>query len=198
MFEYLNDCYENCWYVDIMWCEVLQFGVVLCCVECLFVGGDIMWVNMVLVYEKLFDDVKCDIVGLCVCYSIEVSFGVVMLIEKCFVFKVQYFDLEYFVVCIYFEIDEKVLYVNGFMMYFMNYYIFVCVCFGQDVIGGVFELLCYFISQVYIFEYQVCWCWRFNSVVIWDNIVMQYYVVMDYVLCYCKMECVGIIGGKLF
>lgn len=37
---------------------VLLFGCVLCCIEGLLVGGDMMWVNMVFVYECLLDYVK--------------------------------------------------------------------------------------------------------------------------------------------
>ncbi len=48
-----NDRYENSWHTDATWREKPPFGCVLRCVECPPVGGDTMWANMVLAYEKL-------------------------------------------------------------------------------------------------------------------------------------------------
>ena len=48
-----NDRYENAWHSDASWREKPPFGCVLRCVECPEVGGDTMWANMALAYEKL-------------------------------------------------------------------------------------------------------------------------------------------------
>ena len=53
-----NDRYENAWHTDATWREKPPFGCVLRCVECPPVGGDTMWVNMALAYERLPEHVK--------------------------------------------------------------------------------------------------------------------------------------------
>src|SRR3546814_15438012 len=73
-------------------------GCVLRCVECPPVGGDTMWANMALAYEKLPDHVKAQIDGLRARHSIEATFGAVMPIEKRLAFKAQVPDPEHPVV----------------------------------------------------------------------------------------------------
>jgi taurine dioxygenase len=51
------DRYENAWHADATWRAAPQFGAVLRCVETPAVGGDTMWANMVLAYDKLPQDV---------------------------------------------------------------------------------------------------------------------------------------------
>jgi taurine dioxygenase len=53
-----NDRYENSWHADATWREIPQMGAVLRCVECPPVGGDTMWANMALAYEKLPEHIK--------------------------------------------------------------------------------------------------------------------------------------------
>ncbi|MCP1171111.1 TauD/TfdA dioxygenase family protein [Ralstonia chuxiongensis] len=196
--DHPNDRYENCWHADTTWREAPQFGAVLRCVECPPVGGDTMWANMALAYEKLPEDVKRDIANLRARHSIEASFGAAMPIEKRLALKAQYPDPEHPVVRTHPETDEKVLYVNGFTTHFTNYHTPGRVRYGQDATTGASELLRYLISQAYIPEYQVRWRWKPNSVAIWDNTATQHYAVMDYAPCHRKMERAGIIGGKPF
>ena len=193
-----NDRYENCWHSDTTWREAPQFGAVLRCVECPPVGGDTMWANMVLAYERLPDDVKRDIANLRARHSIEASFGAAMPIEKSLALKAQYPDPEHPVVRTHPDTDEKVLYVNGFTTHFTNYHTPARVRYGQDATSGAADLLRYLISQAYIPEYQVRWRWKPNSVAIWDNTATQHYAVMDYAPCHRKMERAGIIGSKPF
>ncbi|WP_296224263.1 TauD/TfdA dioxygenase family protein [Ralstonia sp. UBA689] len=193
-----NDRYENCWHADTTWREAPQFGAVLRCVECPPVGGDTMWANMVLAYERLPEHVKAEIAGLRARHSIEASFGAVMPIEKRLALKAQYPDPEHPVVRTHPETDEKVLYVNGFTTHFTNYHTPARVRYGQDANPGAADLLRYLISQAYIPEYQVRWRWKPNSVAIWDNTATQHYAVMDYPPCHRKMERAGIIGSTPF
>src|SRR6516162_1626473 len=62
--EVPNDRYENAWHCDATWREKPPFGCVLRCVECPPVGGDTMWANMVLAYERLPEHIKSQIAGL--------------------------------------------------------------------------------------------------------------------------------------
>ena len=196
--DHPNDRYENCWHSDTTWREAPQFGAVLRCVECPPVGGDTMWANMALAYDKLPDNVKREIADLRARHSIEASFGAVMPIEKRLALKAQYPDPEHPVVRTHPETGEKVLSVNGFTTHFTNYHTPARVRYGQDATNGASELLRYLISQAYIPEYQVRWRWKPNSVAIWDNTATQHYAVMDYPPCHRKMERAGIIGSKPF
>ena len=50
--------YENVWHTDATWRSDPPMGAVLKCDECPAVGGDTMWANMALAYERLPDRVK--------------------------------------------------------------------------------------------------------------------------------------------
>ena len=191
-----NDRYENSWHSDATWREVTPLGCVLRCVECPPVGGDTMWANMVLAYEKLPETVKQQIEGLRARHSIEASFGAAMPIEKRLALKAAYPDAEHPVVRTHPETGEKVLFVNGFTTHFTNYHTPARVRYGQDHTQGSAALLQYLLSQAMIPEYQVRFRWKPNSVAIWDNRSTQHYAVMDYPPCHRKMERAGIVGDK--
>ncbi|WP_283151001.1 TauD/TfdA dioxygenase family protein [Silvimonas soli] len=196
--EQPNDRYENAWHSDTTWRETPQFGAVLRCVECPPVGGDTMWANMVLAYEKLPDEIKTRIAGLRARHSIEASFGAALPIEKRLALKDRFPDAEHPVVRTHPETGEKILNVNAFTTHITNYHTAANVRYGQDANPGASDLLRYLISQAYIPEYQVRWRWKPNSVAIWDNRSTQHYAVMDYPPCHRKMERAGIVGDKPF
>ncbi|MDG9924706.1 MULTISPECIES: TauD/TfdA family dioxygenase [unclassified Pseudomonas] len=193
-----NDRYENAWHTDATWREAPPMGCVLRCVECPPVGGDTMWANMALAYEKLPEEVKQRIAGLRARHSIEASFGAAMPIEKRLALKAQFPDAEHPVVRTHPETGEKVLFVNAFATHLSNFHTPEHVRYGQDYSMGGSDLLRYLVSQAYIPEYQVRWRWQPNSVAIWDNRSTQHYAVMDYPPCHRKMERAGIIGDKTF
>jgi taurine dioxygenase len=193
-----NDRYENAWHTDATWREKPPFGCVLRCVECPPVGGDTMWANMVLAYEKLPEDVKHKIDGLRARHSIEASFGAAMPIEKRLALRAQFPDAEHPVVRTHPETGEKVLFVNAFATHFTNFHRPENVRYGQDAVPGASQLLQYLISQAYIPEYQVRFRWKPNSVAFWDNRSTQHYAVMDYPPCHRKMERAGIVGEATY
>jgi taurine dioxygenase len=190
-----NDRYENAWHTDATWREIPPFGCVLRCIECPPVGGDTMWVNMALAYERLPEGVKDQIIGLRARHSIEATFGAAMPIEKRLALKAQFPDAEHPVVRTHPEIGEKVLFVNAFTTHFTNYHTPDNVRVGQDYTQGASQLLQYLISQAFIPEYQVRFRWKANSVAMWDNRSTQHYAVMDYPPCHRKMERAGIVGS---
>ena len=191
-----NDRYENSWHADATWREKPQFGAVLRCVECPPVGGDTMWANMVLAYEKLPQHVKTQIAGLRARHSIEASFGAVMPAEKRLALKAQFPDAEHPVVRTHPETGEKILFVNAFTTHFTNFHTPEHVRVGQDYTQGMSQLLQYLINQAAIPEYQVRWRWKPNSMAMWDNRSTQHYAVMDYPPCHRKMERAGIVGDR--
>jgi len=192
-----NDRYENAWHTDATWREKPPFGCVLRCVECPPVGGDTMWANMGLAYERLPDEVKTQIDGLRARHSIEASFGAAMPIAKRLAIKAQFPDAEHPVVRTHPDTGEKILFVNAFTTHFTNFHTTKRVRYGQDYSPGASQLLNYLISQAFIPEYQVRWRWQPNSVAIWDNRCTQHYAVMDYPPCHRKMERAGIIGDTV-
>jgi taurine dioxygenase len=193
-----NDRYENAWHSDASWREKPPFGCVLRCVECPEIGGDTMWTNMALAYEKLPEHIKTRIAGLRARHSIEATFGAAMPIEKRLALKAQFPDAEHPVVRTHPETKEKILFVNGFTTHFTNYHTAANVRYGQDYAPGAAQLLQYLISQAQIPEYQVRWRWKPNSIAFWDNRVTQHYAVMDYPPCDRKMERAGIKGDATF
>lgn len=193
-----NDRYENCWHSDATWRAAPQFGAVLRCVQSPPVGGDTMWANMALAYERLPDTVKTQIADLRARHSIEASFGAAMPLEKRLALKAQFPDAEHPVVRTHPDTGEKILYVNGFTTHFTNFHTPDRVRFGQDANPGAADLLRYLVSQAYIPEFQVRWRWEPDSVAIWDNTATQHYAVMDYPPCHRKMERAGIIGNVPF
>jgi len=193
-----NDRYENAWHTDATWREAPPFGCVLHCVECPPVGGDTMWANMALAYERLPETVKQQIEGLRARHSIEASFGAAMPIEKRLALKAQFPDAEHPVVRTHPETGEKVLFVNAFATHFTNFHTPANVRVGQDYTHGAPALLQYLINQAQIPEYQVRWRWKAHDVAMWDNRSTQHYAVMDYPPCHRKMERAGIVGDRPF
>ena len=192
------DRYENAWHTDGTFREKPALGCVLRCIECPPVGGDTMWANMVLAYEKLPESVKHQIEGLIANHSFNSSFAAAMPIEKRLAMKAQYPDAEHPVVRTHPETGEKVLFVNAFTTHFTNFHTPENVRYGQDHTQGGNALLQYLINQAAIPEYQVRWRWQPNSMAIWDNRATQHYAVMDYPPCHRKMERAGIIGTPTF
>ena len=191
-----NDRYENAWHTDATWREKPPLGCVLRCVECPPVGGDTMWANMVLAYEKLPETVKAQIAGLRARHSIEASFGAAMPVEKRLALHAQFPDAEHPVVRTHPETGEKILFVNAFATHFTNFHTPERARYGQDYAPGAAQLLQYLISQAFIPEYQVRFRWKKNSFAFWDNRSTQHYAVMDYPPCHRKMERAGIMGDK--
>ena len=192
--EMPNDRYENAWHCDATFREKPPFGCVLRCVECPPVGGDTMWANMALAYEKLPEQIKQQIAPLRARHSIEATFGAAMPIEKRLALKAQFPEPEHPVVRTHPETGEKVLFVSGYATHFTNYHTPANVRVGQDFTQGGSALLQYLISQAAIPEYQVRFRWKKNSMAMWDNRATQHYAVMDYPPCHRKMERAGIIG----
>lgn len=189
-----NERYENAWHSDATWRVAPPFGCVLRCVECPPAGGDTMWANMALAYEKLPAHIKQQIDGLRARHSIEATFGAAMPIEKRLALKQQFPDAEHPVVRIHPDTGEKILFVNAFTTHFTNFHTPDNVRYGQDYTAGAQQLLQYLISQAHVPEYQVRWRWTPDSIAIWDNRSTQHYAVMDYPPCHRKMERAGIIG----
>ena len=189
-----NDRYENSWHCDATWRDKPPMGAVLRCLDCPPVGGDTMWGNMEMAYDKLPQQVKDKIAGLRARHSIEAGFGAVMPIEKRHALKAQYPDAEHPVVRTHPETGRKTLFVNSHTTHFSNFHTPDNVRCGQDYTFGGSDLFRYLLAQAFIPEYQVRFRWKPNSVAFWDNRCTQHYAVMDYPPCVRKMERATIVG----
>jgi len=190
--------YENAWHCDTTWRECPQFGAVLRCVEGPAAGGDMLWANMALAYERLPAHIKTQIADLRARHSIEASFGAAMPTEKRLGLHAQFPDAEHPVVRTHPETGEKVLFVNAFTTHFTNFHTSENVRVGQDYAPGASQLLQYLQSQAAIPEYQVRFRWEKNSVAIWDNRCTQHYAAQDFWPAVRNLERAGIIGDKPF
>ena len=190
--------YENAWHTDATWREIPPMGAVLRCVECPPVGGDTMWANMELAYERLPEHIKETINGLRARHSMEATFMAAKPPEDRRAMKARFPDPEHPVVRTHPETGKKALFVNAFTTHFTNFHTAKNVRFGQDYTQGGSQLLQCLISQAAIPEYQVRWRWSRNAVAIWDNRCTQHYAVMDYPPCHRKMNRATIIGDRPF
>ncbi|MFF0815724.1 TauD/TfdA dioxygenase family protein [Rhodococcus sp. NPDC003318] len=190
--------FENAYHCDATWREKPPMGAVLRCIEGPPVGGDTMWVNMALAYERLPERVKEQIEGLRARHSIEATFGARMPIEQRLELKDRFPDAEHPVVRTHPETGERILFVNSFTTHLTNYHTNENVRYGIDYAPGAGELLRYLQSQATIPEYQVRWRWTPDSVAIWDNRSTQHYAVQDYWPAVRKMERAGIVGDRPF
>jgi len=190
--------YENAYHCDATWRVAPPMGSVLRCVETPPVGGDTIWVNMVLAYERLPLHVKEQVANLRARHSIEATFGAAMPTEQRHALKDRFPDAEHPVVRTHPETGEKVLFVNAFTTHLVNFHTPDRVRFGFDYTPGGSELLNYLIRQAAVPEYQVRWRWTKNSFAIWDNRSTQHYAVQDYWPAVRKMERAGIVGEPTF
>jgi alpha-ketoglutarate-dependent taurine dioxygenase len=190
--------YENAYHCDTTWRGCPQFGAVLRCTEAPPVGGDMIWCNMELAYERLPENVKAQIAGLHARHSIEATFGAAMPTEKRHALKTQFPDAEHPVVRTHPETGAKCLFVNSFTTHFTDFHTAANVRYGQDFAPGAAQLLQYLITQAFIPEYQVRRRLRTNTVAIWDNRCTQHYAVQDFWPAARSLERAGIIGDRPF
>jgi taurine dioxygenase len=191
--------YENTWHCDATWRANPPFGSVLRCVACPEVGGDTMWANMVLAYERLPRHIKERITNLRAKHSIEHSFGGSMSPEVRAKLSEANPMVEHPVVRTHPETDEKVLFVNqGFTTHFVNFHNTEDVRYGQDFTIEANNLLNYLVRQAEIPEYQVRLRWKPNTIAIWDNRATQHYAIHDYYPAVRKMMRATIVGDTPF
>jgi taurine dioxygenase len=172
---------ENIWHTDLSYVASPSRGAVLWCETCPEVGGDTMWANMALAYERLPVSIKQRLDGLYAKHSVEQIFGAQMPLAQRQKFAAKVPAVEHPVVRAHPESGEKILFVNqAFTTHFSNFYNFEAVRVGQDFAFEANALMSYLLSQAAIPEYQVRLRWRPGTIAIWDNLATQHYAVADY------------------
>ncbi|CAM2164503.1 Taurine dioxygenase, alpha-ketoglutarate-dependent [Paraburkholderia sacchari] len=172
---------ENLWHSDVTFKNAPPRGAVLRCEEGPEAGGDTMWSNMVLAYERLPVNIKERIDGLYARHSVESSFGAQLPLAERRALAERSPNADHPVVLTHPETGEKVLFVNSaFTTHFSNFFNVEYVRYGLDFMPEAYHLMNYLTLQASIPEYQVRLKWRKNTVAMWDNLLCQHYAVADY------------------
>ena len=190
--------YEASWHHDATFRDEPPKGSVLRCVECPSVGGDTMWANMQLAYDRLPDHLKELLDGMKAHHSLSSVLGAAYRDEKRHEFGRDFPDAEHPVVRTHPVTGIKSLFTGAFMVHLSNFYNNKNTRVGYDWQPGANNLMNHLLAQATIPEYQVRWHWTPNSVAIWDNCSTQHYAVMDYEPCHRKMHRATIKGDKPF
>ena len=186
--------YENAWHLDAHYEEKPTMGSILRCLTCPELGGDTLWSNMVMAYDRLPQSIKETIGDLYARNHHEQVFLSHRKTEGRLAAAAAQPPVEHPVVYIHPETGEKVLFVSLFTTHFSNYYRFPRIRTGQDFMPEAQHLLQYLASQANIPEYHVRLRWKPNTVAFWDNRSTQHYAVHDYDAAPRSMHRVSILG----
>lgn len=171
---------ENIWHNDLTYTPVPPRGAVLACEACPETGGDTMWANMALAYERLPEQVRARIAGLYAKHSLEQYFGAQLPQEKRLKLARRLPPIEHPVVVTHPETGEQALFVNQpFTTHFANFFSFTDVRYGQDF-QEAGALLDFLKAQAQQPEFQVRLKWQPGTIALWDNLLTQHYAVSDY------------------
>ncbi len=187
---------ENIFHADTTWRQRPSMASILRCIECPSVGGDTIWSNMVLAYERLPDRVKAVCEGLYAMHDIAHSFGGDHSPEKRRQLGREFPAQEHPVVAIHPETGERILYVNqGFTAHFSNYTQKRERGIGADFALEANRLMNYLFVQAAQPEFQVRLRWRPNTIAFWDNRATQHYAVQDYYPAVRRMLRATVVGA---
>jgi len=188
---------ENVYHADTTWRECPSMGSILHCIECPRSGGDTIWVNMALAYERLPARVKAMLDGLRAMHDISHAFGGEGEPAYRDGLRRQYPAQEHPVVITHPETGERILYVNqGFTTHFANFTAHRERQIGQDFSLEANALMNYLMSQAAIPEFQVRLRWQPGTVAFWDNRATQHYAVQDYFPATRRMMRATVVGGR--
>lgn len=181
---------ENIWHSDVTWREEPSLGSVLRAIEVPAHGGDTLFADMVLAYDRLDDVVKAKIDNAKARHDF-VGFRNRLIKEgatdeQVAAFNAKYPNPEHPVVRTHPETGKKALYVNA--------------AFTQELVGWEpaesEAMLNFLYAQARIPEYQCRFRWAPNSIAFWDNRSAQHYAVSDYAPARRVVERVTVIGDK--
>lgn len=189
---------ENVYHSDVSWREVPSMASVLRCVECPEVGGDTVWVNMELAYERLPEHRKRQIEKLYAVHDILPSFGASMTPQAQAQARSKYPPVMHPVVCRHPESGRKILYINEiFATHFANFTSdYSQFRSSNEIRSEQQDLMDYLLRQPAILEYQMRLKWQPNTIVMWDNRSTQHYAIQDYFPAVRRMQRATIVGTR--
>ncbi len=176
---------ENAWHSDVTWREKPSLGSVLKAVEVPEVGGDTLFANMAVAFDRLPEALQEKITGLVAVHDIARVFAA-RLNKAPEELHDKYPPMEHPVVRTHPETGRPVLYVN---VAFTSHI--------KDMDPAESDSL---LQQLYLSawnpEVQCRFKWRAGSVAFWDNRACQHFAASDYFPKVRKMDRVTIAGDK--
>ena len=176
---------ENMWHSDVTWREAPSLGSILRAIELPPVGGDTLFANMVMAYERLSDEVKEKIENLSASHDIARVFAR-RLGKKAEELHDKYPPMVHPVVRTHPETKERLIYVNG--------------AFTDHIIDmdpqESAQLLDTLYKTAWNPEVQCRFSWWPGSLAFWDNRSCQHFAASDYFPDVRVMERVTIAGER--
>ena len=176
---------ENMWHSDVTWREAPSLGSILRAVELPVVGGDTLFANMVLAYDRLSDELKEKIEPLFAAHDIARVFAK-RLGKKPEELHDKYPPMVHPVVRTHPETKERLIYVNG--------------AFTDHIVDMEPQESAALLDALYKMawnpELQCRFRWEKGSMAFWDNRACQHFAASDYYPDVRVMERVTIAGDK--
>jgi taurine dioxygenase len=176
---------ENFWHSDVTWREQPSLGSILRAIEIPSVGGDTLFSNMSLAYDRLPDATKERIENLVAVHDIARVFAK-RLNKKPEELHEKYPPMEHPVVRTHPETKQRAVYVNGAFTSHIQ---------GMDAQESRLLLDELFMSA-WNPEVQCRFKWRVGSIAFWDNRSSQHFAASDYFPASRVMERVTVAGDK--
>ena len=176
---------ENAWHSDVTWREKPSLGSILKAVEVPEVGGDTLFANMAVAYDRLPDYLKEKILGRIAVHDIARVFAA-RLNKSPEELQEKYPLMEHPVVRTHPETGRRVLYVNV---------VFTSHIKDMDPDESN-ALLAELYRAAWNPEVQCRFRWRAGSLAFWDNRACQHFAASDYFPKVRRMERVTIAGDK--
>jgi taurine dioxygenase len=178
---------ENFWHSDVTWREKPSLGSILKAVEVPEVGGDTLFANMVLAYERLPENMKEAITGRVAIHDIARVFAK-RLNKSAEELRERYPPVEHPIVRTHPETGESVLYVNtAFTSHIKD--------MDRDESAQLLRTLYLTAANP---EIQCRFRWEKGALAFWDNRASQHFASSDYFPQVRKMERVTIAGDRPF
>jgi taurine dioxygenase len=177
---------ENIWHSDVSWREIPSLGSILRAREVPEVGGDTLFADMVAAYECLDKATKEQIEGMKAVHDFTNTFGIFLKPDELAEKQKEFPAVEHPVVRTNAETGERSLYVNT---------VFTSGFVGLDG-EEASELMEKLLHQSWIPEFQCRLRWEKDTLVFWDNRMVQHYAANDYWPRRRVMERATIIGER--
>ena len=178
---------ENNWHSDVTWRECPSLGSILYAHEVPEVGGDTLFANMHLAYQRLSEQMQRFCEGLTAVHDIARVFAK-RLGKSPEELHEQYPPMRHPVIRTHPETGERAIYVNtGFTSHIEG--------LSKDESAWLLDHL---YKTAWDVEIQCRFRWQKGSVAFWDNRVCQHLAVSDYFPARRVMERVTIAGDKPF
>ncbi|MGB0478183.1 MAG: TauD/TfdA dioxygenase family protein, partial [Parvibaculales bacterium] len=176
---------ENRWHSDVTWREAPSLGSILRAIELPPVGGDTLFANMVMAYERLSDEMKEKIENLSASHDIARVFAR-RLGKQAEELHEKYPPMVHPVVRTHPETNERLIYVNA--------------AFTDHIVDMEPEESADLLDKLYKTawnpEVQCRFSWQPGSMAFWDNRACQHFAASDYYPEVRVMERVTIAGDR--